>query len=83
MYQIKKKDGTTERFDRFKMLTGAMRSGATMDEAERAVQKVESYVMFSAPREGAPKEKVRDQFIKSLSQENPVAARTYSVLEKK
>jgi len=83
MYQIKRKDGTTERFDRFKMLTGAMRAGASSEEAEKAVQKVESYVMFGAPKGGAEKSKVRDLFVKTLTQENPTAARIYGVFEKK
>jgi transcriptional regulator NrdR family protein len=83
MYQLKKKDGTTERFDRFKIISGAMRAGATAEQAEKAVQKVETYVMFNAPKTGAEKSKVRDQVMKSLSQENPIAARIYGVFEKK
>lgn len=82
MYQIKRKDGTTERFDRFKILSGAMRAGASPEEAEKAVAKVESWVMFSAPKGGIEKSQVRNQTIKALSVENPIAARTYSVLEK-
>lgn len=82
MYQIKKKDGSLERYDRLKIYTGALRAGATNEEAEKTTQKIDAWMMSSAQKGVVEKSAVRGQIIKSLSTVNPMAARTYDALQK-
>ncbi len=82
MYQVKKKDGTIGRFDRFGALSNAMRAGATAEEAEKATQKVENYIFSASSKGPVEHTKVRDQMIKALGSVNQMAARTYSIFQK-
>lgn len=44
MFKIQKRDGTLEDFDRRKIITAAVKSGATNEEAEKLAREMEAWL---------------------------------------
>lgn len=83
LYKVKDKNGVVKPYDRFKAMTGAMRAGASMDEAEKTVQQVESYIFNASHKGPVTYSDVRKQTVRALGNINPIVARIFDTLEKK
>lgn len=74
---VRKKDGTTEPFDRNKILNGLLKSGATQIEAEGVVTQIENWAPSMAVNGFINSLDIRLKVLELLREINPAAATAF------
>lgn len=80
--KVQKKDGRLEDFDRNKVSGGAVKSGATYDEAENVTKQVEIWVQTAAVNGVVPAVQIRSKVLEFLRPLNTTAADAFESYKK-
>lgn len=81
MLQIQEKDGSTQDYDRKKLLTSLIRAQATPEQAMRVTIDVESWLM-SQNVQVVNSDDIKAKILEDLNKINPDAAHAYEVYKK-
>ena len=80
--KVKKKDGRLENFDRNKLNSGLVKSGASPEEAENIIAQIETWTQ-SAALDGVVKSSdIKTKILALLRSINPEAATTFEAYKK-
>jgi transcriptional regulator NrdR family protein len=82
MYQVQKKDGRLEAFDRSKLTRGALAAGATTEEAEKVAAGIEAWLPQAAVNGVIKSADLRTKGLALLRGFNPTAAATFEAYKK-
>lgn len=82
MYQVKKKDGTTEPFDRNKIVSGVVKAGASPEEAEKVAVEVETWVATLGSGATVEVVQIKEKVLEALRATNPTAVATFEAFKK-
>lgn len=82
MFKVQKKDGTTEDFDRNKILSGVTKSGATLEEAEKVTAQIEGILSGMAVNGVVQAVQLRAKVLEVLKTANPTAAAAFENYQK-
>ena len=82
MYKVQKKDGSLEDFDRNKILSGVVKSGASEEEAEGIAAQVEGWLTGAAVEGVVNTMDVRSKVLELLRLVNPTAADAFESYQK-
>lgn len=80
--KVEKKDGTQEDFDRSKVVSGVVASGAASDVAENVASQVESWANTSAVSGVIRAADIRAKVLEVLRVANPIAASSFEAYQK-
>ena len=81
MLQIQKKDGSSQDYDRRKLLTSLIRAQATPEQAMRVATDIESWLV-SLNVQVVKSEEIKARIVEDLNKVNPDAAHAYEVYKK-
>ncbi|OGM04377.1 hypothetical protein A3E15_01275 [Candidatus Woesebacteria bacterium RIFCSPHIGHO2_12_FULL_42_9] len=81
MLQIQKKDGSSQDYDRRKLLTSLIRAQATPEQAMRVATDIESWLV-SLNVQVVKSEEIKARIVEDLNKINPNAAHAYEVYKK-
>lgn len=76
MVKVVKRDGSTEEFDKDKLVVSVIKSGLTNEEAEELYVKVENW-LGGVEEESIASTAIRDKVIEIMKEGNPIAAGSY------
>jgi len=79
--QIQKKDGSSQDYDRRKLLTSLIRAQATPEQAMRVATDIESWLV-SLNVQVVKSEEIKARIVEDLNKINPDAAHAYEVYKK-
>ena len=79
--QIQKKDGSSQDYDRRKLLTSLIRAQATPEQAMRVATDIESWLV-SLNVQVVKSEEIKARIVEDLNKVNPDAAHAYEVYKK-
>jgi len=79
--QIQKKDGSSQDYDRRKLLTSLIRAQATPEQAMRVATDIESWLV-SLNVQVVKSEEIKARIVEDLNKINPNAAHAYEVYKK-
>lgn len=82
MFKVQKKDGRVEDFDRNKILSGLLKSGATQEEAEDVASQVEAWLPTVAVDGTVKTSDIRMKVLELLRTVNPGVAASFENYEK-
>jgi len=82
VYNVKKKSGMTEPFDRSKVAGGVVRAGGTAEIAEQVATEVEAWLPTAAVDETVEAEQIRLKVIEVLKQIDPATAASFEAFKK-
>jgi transcriptional regulator NrdR family protein len=82
MYQVQKKDGQLEAFDRNKVIRGAVAAGATAEEAERVAAGIEAWLPTAVVNGLIKSAELRVKGLELLRGINPTAAMSFEQYQK-
>lgn len=82
MYQIQKKDGNLEAFDRNKIIGGLMKSGASAEEAQQVASEVEAWLPQVAVDNVVKGLDIRSKVLEALKVANPTVAAGFESYQK-
>ena len=82
MFKVQKKDGVQEDFDRNKIIHGATKSGASLEEAEKVVVEIEKWLPLASVNGVIATSAVRAKVLEVLGTLNPVAASIFQNYKK-
>ncbi|OGD08980.1 hypothetical protein A2397_05805 [Candidatus Amesbacteria bacterium RIFOXYB1_FULL_44_23] len=83
VYKILKKDGSIQDFDWSKVISGAINSGATQEEADKLATAVESWLSVAADCDGMIKSyDLHVKVIEELKQINAKVAESFEAFKK-
>lgn len=82
MYKVQKKDGTYEDFDRNKLISGAIRAGATQEQAEQIAGEIEAWLPSVAVNGIVSSLDIRNKGLEILRTLNPEAAASFESYKK-
>ncbi|MGD0523309.1 MAG: ATP cone domain-containing protein [Candidatus Microgenomates bacterium] len=82
MYKVRKNDGVEEDFDKNKILSGCMKSGASIDEAEKVATGVETWLPQVATNGVVASTDIKIKVIELLRGANPNAAASFEGYKK-
>lgn len=80
--KVRKNDGSLEGFDRAKISGGAMKSGATAEQAEQVASQVEAWAQGAAIDGIIATTEVRAKVLEALRLVNPTAAASFEAYQK-
>lgn len=80
--QIQKKDGRLEAFDRTKILSGIIKSGALAEEAESIATQIETWAQDAAQNGMIGVLEIRGKVLEILRSVNPEAAASFEGYQK-
>lgn len=80
--KVKKKDGRLEDFDRNKVSGGAVKSGATPEEAENIAGQIETWAQGAAVDGVINASDIRPKVLELLGSANPEAAAKFTAYKK-
>jgi len=80
--KVEKKDGQTEDFDRNKLSSGIVKSGASSEEAENIAGQVETWAQGAAVDGVIKTSDIRTKVLELLRSANPEAAATFEAYKK-
>lgn len=81
MLQIQKKDGSSQDYDRRKLLTSLIRAQATPEQAMRVATDIETWLV-SLNVQVVKSEEIKKRIVEDLNKVNPDAAHAYEVYKK-
>ena len=79
--QIQKKDGSSQDYDRRKLLTSLIRAQATPEQAMRVATDIETWLV-SLNVQVVKSEEIKARIVEDLNKVNPDAAHAYEVYKK-
>ena len=79
--QIQKKDGSSQDYDRRKLLTSLIRAQATPEQAMRVATDIETWLV-SLNVQVVKSEEIKARIVEDLNKINPNAAHAYEVYKK-
>jgi transcriptional regulator NrdR family protein len=82
MYQVQKKDGRLEAFDRSKLIRGALAAGATTEEAEKVATGIEAWLPTAEVDGVVRSADLRTKSLELLREVNPAAATSFEAYKK-
>lgn len=82
MFKVQKKDGSMQDFDRAKVVSGAVKAGATPEEAENVATQVEAWLPTVAVDGVVNSMDIRSKGLEILQTVNPTAAAAYETYQK-
>lgn len=82
MYQVRKKDGQVQDFDRTKITSGVVNAGATPEEAERVAVEVENWLPTVVTEGIVEAAALRDKVLEVLGMVNPTVAGVFGAYQK-
>lgn len=82
MFKVQKKDGVQEDFDRNKIVHGVIKSGASLDEAEKVTAEIEKWLPLTAVDGVITTSDVRVKVLEILGTVNPTAASVFQNYKK-
>ena len=82
MYKVRKNDGIEEDFDKNKILSGCMKSGATVIEAEKVATGVEVWLPQVATNGVVASMDIKLKVIELLKGVNPTVAASFEAYKK-
>jgi transcriptional regulator NrdR family protein len=82
MFKVQKKDGTTEDFDREKIISGALKAGATAEEAEKIATEIEAWMPGVAVENVIASSEIRTKGLEVLKEVNPDIATKFESFQK-
>ena len=80
--KVEKKDGQQEDFDRSKVSSGAIKAGASIEQAESIIGQVETWVKTTAVNGVVKSSDIRTKVLELLQSANPEAAAKYGAYRK-
>lgn len=80
--KIQKKDGTFQAFDRGKVNGGAVKAGASFDQAESVASQVETWVQSAAVNGVVKSADIRTKIVELLQSVNPEASAKFGAYRK-
>lgn len=80
--KVRKNDGSLEDFDRAKISNGAMKSGATAEQAEQVASQVEAWAQTAAVDSIIGTAEIRTKLLEVLRALNPQAAAAFEAYQK-
>lgn len=80
--QVQKKDGRLEAFDRTKVLSGIVKSGASREEAESIATQIETWAQATAQNGVIGSLEIRGKALEILQSVNPKAAASFESYQK-
>jgi transcriptional regulator NrdR family protein len=80
--QVQKKNGTMQPFDRTKVLSGLVKSGATSEQAEIVTSQVEAWAQTGAQNGVIGSLELRTKVLEFLKVVNPVAGAAFESYQK-
>ena len=81
MLQIEKKDGSSQDYDRRKLLTSLIRAQATPEQAMRVSTEIETWLV-SLNVQSVKSDEIKARILQDLQKVNPDAAHAYEVYKK-
>jgi len=82
MYKVRKNDGVEEDFDKNKILSGCMKSGATVVEAEKVATGIETWLPQVATNGAVSSMDIKLKVIELLKGVNPAVAVSFESYKK-
>lgn len=82
MYQVQKKDGNLEEFNRSKIVNSIIKSGANPEEAEKITAAIEVWLPTVAAQTPVNTLDIRAKILESLRAINPAAATNFEAYRK-
>jgi transcriptional regulator NrdR family protein len=82
MFKVLKKDGSTQTFDRNKVLDGIVKSGATLEIATQVTSEVEEAFSDKTDSDVVSYLDIKTEVAKSLETKDAECARRYSSFQK-
>jgi transcriptional regulator NrdR family protein len=82
MYKVQKKDGSLQDFDKAKIISGIVRSGATPEEAEQIIVEVETWLPTVVVEEIVSSHAIREKVLETLRAINPTAVSNFENYQK-
>ena len=82
MYKVQKKDGTLEDFDRSKIVSGLVKAGATVEEAEKVATEIETWLPSAATENVVNSLDIRVKGLDVLRVVNPDVAAKFDSYQK-
>lgn len=82
MYQVQKKNGKIENFDRNKILAGIIASGGTMEDAQRVTVEVETWLPSMVVNGVIRSTDIRKKGLEVFRNVNPEAADKFDSYQK-
>lgn len=82
MFKIKKRDGRFQDFDRYKVIHGIIKAGATEGEAQKAAGLVESWLPSAAINGVVDSQDIRYKVMEILRTINPKVGKSFEYYRK-
>lgn len=82
MFQVQKKDGRLEDFDRDKIVRGVLRAGGSNEDAEKIAGEIEAWLPTVAVDNVVQSDNVRTKGLEVLRNLNPTAAADFESYRK-
>lgn len=82
MFKVQKKDGSLQDFDRSKITGGAMKAGASSEEAEKVAVEIESWLPTNAVNGVLSVLNLRTKVLEVLRGVNPTVAANFEAYKK-
>ncbi len=82
MYKVQKKDGSLEDFDKQKLVSGVVKSGASPEEAQKVADAVEAWLPTVAKENVVNSTDIRVKGLEVLKTVNPDVAAQFETFKK-
>lgn len=82
MYKVQKKDGSLEDFDRQKIVGGVVKSGASLEDAEKVADAIVAWLPQAAKDNVVNSMDIRTKGLEVLKIVNPVVASQFESFKK-
>lgn len=82
MFKVQKKDGSLQDYDRAKVVGGAVKAGASPEEAETVANQIEAWLPTVAAAGVVNSMDIRSKGLEILKTVNPTAAATFESYQK-
>ena len=82
MFKVLKRDGSIQDFDRYKIINGVMKSGATQEVADAVALDVEAAFADKTDTDQVSYVDIRTKVLESLEQRDPTSGQTFAAYHK-
>ena len=82
MFQVRKKDGSLQPFDRSKVINGVIKAGGTPEDGEKVAVEIEAWLPTAAVENIVDSFAIRTKGLEVLKTVNPAAAASFESYQK-
>ena len=82
MYKVQKKDGTLEKFDKNKILNGAIKGGGSPEDAQKVLEGIEAWLPKTVVDGVIKSVDIRTKGLEILDTVNPEVAKSFKSYQK-